>query len=84
MTKPRGQPSPLPHGDTVQAVRNIILSLLVGALFGWAFSTKFPAQAAVLSGAAAAAFMYGGIVVSARLDRRESRARRAAAYDEAG
>jgi hypothetical protein len=68
----------------VKALRNVILSLLVGALFGWAFSTKYPAEVAILSGAAAAAFMYGGIVVSARLDRRESRARRAAAYDEAG
>jgi hypothetical protein len=34
-----------------------------------------------LSGTAAAAFMYGGIVVCAHLDRREDRARRPADYD---
>jgi uncharacterized membrane protein YoaK (UPF0700 family) len=69
---------------SVKILRNIILSLIVGALFGWAFSTKFPAHAAILSGTAAAAFMYGGIVVSARLDRRESRARRTGDDDELG
>lgn len=68
----------------MKALRNIILSLIVGALFGWAFSTKFPAHAAILSGTAAAAFMYGGIVLSARMDRRESRARRAGDYNELG
>jgi hypothetical protein len=69
---------------SMKALRNIILSLIVGALFGWAFSTKFPTQAAILSGSAAAAFMYGGITVSARLDRREDRARRSGNYEDLG
>ena len=66
----------------MKILRYITLSLIVGALFGWALSTKFPTHAAVMSGTAAAAFMYGGIVVSARMDRRESRARQAGDYDE--
>jgi hypothetical protein len=69
---------------TVKTLRTIVLSLIVGALFGWAFSTKFPAHAAVLSGTAAAAFMYGGIILSERIDRRENRARRNGDYDELG
>ena len=69
---------------SVKALRNIILSLIVGALFGWAFSTKFPPHAAILSGTAAAAFMYGGITVSARMDRREDRALRPGDDEELG
>jgi hypothetical protein len=66
----------------MKVLRYITLSLIVGALFGWALSTKFPTHASIMSGTAAAAFMYGGIVASARLDRRESRVRQAANYDE--
>ena len=68
----------------MKTLRTIVLSLIVGALFGWAFSTKFPTHAAILSGTAAAAFMYGGTVVADRMDRRESRARRAVDEDDVG
>ena len=68
----------------MKVLRNITLSLIVGALFGWGLSTKFPTHAAIMSGTAAAAFMYGVVVVSARMDRRESRSRRGGDYDEAG
>ena len=68
----------------MKTVRTIVLSLIVGALFGWVFSTKFPLHVAALSGTAAAAFMYAGIVFSERMDRRERRAHRAAGNDGLG
>jgi hypothetical protein len=65
-------------------VRNIILSLIVGGLFGWALSTKLPTPAAAFSGTAAAVFMFAGITVSARMDRREDRERRSRNSEELG
>ena len=68
----------------MKALRNIVLSLIVGGLFGWALSTQFPTHAAILAGTAAAAFVYGGIIVSGRMDRREDRAQRSRNYEELG
>jgi hypothetical protein len=37
------------------------MSLLAGALFGWALSTKFPAYSSALGGVLAAGFMVGAL-----------------------
>jgi hypothetical protein len=55
-----------------------LASLAVGVLFGLAMSTSIPDPHAVASGAAASAFMYGGFLYNARVERRE-----AAALDQA-
>jgi hypothetical protein len=49
-----------------------LASLTVGAAFGLAMSTTMPDPHAVASAAGAAAFMYGGMTYSARIDRREA------------
>jgi hypothetical protein len=49
-------------------------SLTVGVLFGLAMSTSMPDPHAIASGAAASAFMYGGIVYIAREERRDAAA----------
>lgn len=66
----------------MKTIRAVLLSLVVGGLFGWALSTKFPVHVAALSGTAAAAVMHGGNLYSERLERRQTLARRAADPDE--
>lgn len=51
-------------------VRRLAISLLVGAMFGWAMSAKFPIYPALLASAAAAVVMAGWLV---RLDQAERR-----------
>ncbi len=60
----------------MKILRGLVLSLIIGALFGWAFSTRVPAHAAALGGTAVAAYMYGSFVFIDRADRRGSKARR--------
>jgi hypothetical protein len=67
----------------MKTLRAALLSLVVGGLFGWALSTKFPVHIAALSGTAAAAFMHAGSIYNERLERRQTLARRAADPDEA-
>lgn len=55
----------------MKTLRRAILCLVVGGLFGWAMSTKFPTPHAVLSGIAAGAFMQGSLAYFDRADRRE-------------
>lgn len=59
----------------MKILQTIVLSLAIGAIFGWAFSTKFPVHIAAWSGAAAAAFMFGGLAIVDRIERRNSCAR---------
>jgi len=66
----------------MKTFRAALLSLVVGGLFGWALSTKFPVHIAALSGTAAAAFMHAGSIYNERIERRHALARRAAGSDE--
>jgi 1,4-dihydroxy-2-naphthoate octaprenyltransferase len=67
----------------MKTLRAALLSLVVGGLFGWALSTKFPVYIAALSGTAAAAFMHAGSIYNERVERRQTLARRAVDPDEA-
>lgn len=69
------------RGTLMKIVRRATLCLVVGGCFGWVISTKFPPPHAVVSAAAAGAFMYGGLVAIDRADRREQ-ARRADEVEE--
>ena len=51
-----------------------LASLAVGLLFGLAMSTSIPDPHAIASGAVASAFMYGGFIYNARVERREAAA----------
>lgn len=53
-----------------------VASLAVGAAFGLAMSMELPDPHAIASGAAAAAFMYGGFVYNGRIERRQAEATR--------
>ena len=64
----------------IRALKPILVSLVIGALFAWAMSTKLPRGYAMGTGAAAAAIMYGGFAYNGRLERREAVRR---AQDEA-
>lgn len=55
----------------MKTLRRLILCLVVGGLFGWAMSTKFPAPHAVIGGLAAGAVMQGSLAYFDRVDRRE-------------
>ena len=68
----------------MKLLRNVLFSLIVGGLFAWAMTTTMPLHVAALSGTAAAAFMYGGFIFNARIERREGQARPTEDYDEAG
>jgi hypothetical protein len=56
----------------IKIIGRSLASLTVGAVFELAMSTAMPDPHAVESGVGAAAFMYGGMAYSARIDRRES------------
>jgi hypothetical protein len=51
-------------------LRHLLISLVVGALFGWALSTKYPSHPALIAGAAAAAFMAGSLAFIEQSERR--------------
>lgn len=52
------------------AIRYLVISLLVGALFGWVMSTKFHTHHAFLLAAAATVFMGGSLAYIERHERR--------------
>ena len=60
----------------IKVIKRTAFSLVIGALFGGAMATKLEAAPALASGAAAAAFMYGGFIYNGRVERREAVARR--------
>jgi hypothetical protein len=51
-------------------LRHLLVSLVVGALFGWAMSTKFPTYPSVLGGVTAAGFMVGSLAFVEHSERR--------------
>lgn len=68
----------------MKILRFIVFSLVVGALFGWAMTTKFSTCSAVASGTAASAFMLGGMIYNDRIERREMAQRSKENEEEAG
>lgn len=63
------------------AIRYLLVSLLVGGLFGWVMSTKFHTHHALLGAAAAAVFMGVSLAYVEHHERRTP-ARRAQAEEE--
>lgn len=66
----------------IKIIGRSVASLAVGAAFGLAMSTELPDPHSIASGAAAAAFMYGGFVYNGRIERREAEAARANPSDD--
>ena len=54
----------------MSGIRHAVISLVVGALFGWVMSTKIPIYPALLSGAGAAVFMGGSFAYIEHTERR--------------
>jgi len=50
--------------------RNLLVSLIVAGLFAWVMSTKLPAKAALVTGAAAGVFNYAAVAYIAHTERR--------------
>jgi hypothetical protein len=65
-------------------LQRLLAALVVGAIFGWAMSTRLPLYPAVLSGVAAGVFMAASLFLIERAERREGGRRGERASDEQG